>query len=129
MVKNVTFQVLIAADMKIRAVTRVGQEGHSFQVQCMQGQKMNKMNTKNEGFYNFFSGGGAQFSSLPHAQETLVTALIKMTVFWDVTPCSLVETDQCFRGAYCLCHQRNKSLFGMLMMEAANTSETLVNIY
>jgi hypothetical protein len=30
----------------------------------------------------------------------------KMTVFWDVTPCSLVEIDRIFRGAYCLHHTR-----------------------
>jgi hypothetical protein len=28
-----------------------------------------------------------------------------LTVFWDVAPCSLVETDRRFRGAYCLYHQ------------------------
>jgi hypothetical protein len=28
-----------------------------------------------------------------------------MTIFWDDAPCSLVETDQSFRGAYCLYHQ------------------------
>jgi hypothetical protein len=27
---------------------------------------------------------------------------MKMTVFWDVAPCSLVEVDRRFRGAYCL---------------------------
>jgi hypothetical protein len=32
---------------------------------------MNKFNTK----INFFSGGGAQFSSFPQAQKNLVTAL------------------------------------------------------
>jgi hypothetical protein len=25
-------------------------------------------------------------------------------VFWDIEPCSLVEVDRRFRGAYCLCH-------------------------
>jgi hypothetical protein len=30
---------------------------------------------------------------------------IKMIVFWDVAPCSLVEIDPRFRGAYCLHHQ------------------------
>jgi hypothetical protein len=30
---------------------------------------------------------------------------MKMTVFWDVAPCSLVETDWRFRGAYCHHHQ------------------------
>jgi hypothetical protein len=28
----------------------------------------------------------------------------KMTVFWDAAPCSLVETDRCFEGTYCLHH-------------------------
>jgi hypothetical protein len=30
---------------------------------------------------------------------------LKMAVFWDVAPYSLVENDQRFRGAYCLHHQ------------------------
>jgi hypothetical protein len=29
---------------------------------------------------------------------------MKMAVFWDVAPCSLVKTDGSFRGAYCLHH-------------------------
>jgi hypothetical protein len=32
-------------------------------------------------------------------------SLLKMTVFWDVAPCSVVEIDRRFRGAYCLHHQ------------------------
>jgi hypothetical protein len=28
-----------------------------------------------------------------------------MAAFWDVAPCSLVEVDQRFRGAYCIHHQ------------------------
>jgi hypothetical protein len=28
-----------------------------------------------------------------------------MTFFWDVAPCSLVDIDRHFRGAYCLYHQ------------------------
>jgi hypothetical protein len=27
---------------------------------------------------------------------------MKMTTFWDIAPCSLVEVDRRFRGAYCL---------------------------
>jgi hypothetical protein len=46
-----------------------------------------------------------------------------MAVFWVVAPCSLVEVCQRFRGRCCLHHQ------GDLMMEAARTSETLVNVY
>jgi hypothetical protein len=32
---------------------------------------------------------------------------MKVTVFWDDVPCSLVETGRRFRGAYCLHHQGN----------------------
>jgi hydrogenase maturation factor len=48
----------------------------------------------------------------------------KIAVFWDVGACSLVDTDLCFRGAYCLLH------WGIitLMMEEINASET-VSIY
>jgi hypothetical protein len=42
---------------------------------------------------------------------------MKITVFWDVTPCNLVEVYRCFRGACCLI---------ALMMEAVSTSETSV---
>jgi hypothetical protein len=45
-----------------------------------------------------------------------------MDVFWVVAPCSLVEIYQ-FRGPCC-----PPSLIA-LMMEAARTSETLVNFY
>jgi hypothetical protein len=30
---------------------------------------------------------------------------MKMTVFWDAAPCSLVEIFRRFRGTYCLKHQ------------------------
>jgi hypothetical protein len=48
---------------------------------------------------------------------------VKMTVFWVVTPCSLVEVHCHFRGACCLHHQI------ALIMEAASTSETSMNFY
>jgi hypothetical protein len=48
-----------------------------------------------------------------------------MAVFWVVAPCSLVEVYQHFRGPCCLHHQALITL----MMEAARTSETLVNFY
>jgi hypothetical protein len=41
----------------------------------------------------------------------------KMAVFWVVTPCSLVEVYQRFRGPCCLHHQGDSSF------------ETLVNFY
>jgi hypothetical protein len=44
--------------------------------------------------------------------------VLKMTVFWDVAPCSLVEVYQNFKGACCLI---------LLNMEAASTSEVLTN--
>jgi hypothetical protein len=53
--------------------------------------------------------------------QVLTAASIKLTVFWDVAPCSPVETDRRFRGAYCL--------WAALMMEAVSTSETSVNFY
>jgi hypothetical protein len=30
---------------------------------------------------------------------------LKMTVFWDVASCSLIELNRSFRSAYCLHHQ------------------------
>jgi hypothetical protein len=44
---------------------------------------------------------------------------MKFRVFWDVAPCSHVEFDRRFRGAYCVHHQG-------LMMEVVRTSETSV---
>jgi hypothetical protein len=37
--------------------------------------------------------------------QVITAARMKMTVFWDVTPCSLVEACRCVTGAYCLHHQ------------------------
>jgi hypothetical protein len=37
--------------------------------------------------------------------QVLTEASMKFTVFWDVAPCSHVEVDRRFRGAYCLHHQ------------------------
>jgi hypothetical protein len=34
--------------------------------------------------------------------EIVAVASMKMTVSWDVAPCSLVETDRRFRDVYCL---------------------------
>jgi hypothetical protein len=44
---------------------------------------------------------------------------MKMTVFWEVAPCSLVEIELHFRGAY--------ASIITLMMEAVSTFETLVS--
>jgi hypothetical protein len=59
----------------------------------------------------------------------------KMTVFWNVAPCSLVEADRRF-SSYCLHHQGDISVLVLcwrvvsaLMMETGRTSETSVNFY
>jgi hypothetical protein len=38
--------------------------------------------------------------------QVLTATNMKMIVIWDVAPCSLVETDRRFRGAYGLHHHR-----------------------
>jgi hypothetical protein len=38
--------------------------------------------------------------------QVLTTASMKVTAFWGIAPCSLVEVDRSFRGAYCLHHHR-----------------------
>jgi hypothetical protein len=48
------------------------------------------------------------------------TALLKMTVFWNVAPCSLIETD--------ISEVLTASII-TLMMEAVSTSEMSVNFY
>jgi hypothetical protein len=35
---------------------------------------------------------------------------MKMAVFWDLAPCSLVDINQCFRGAYFLHHHPDDSV-------------------
>jgi hypothetical protein len=37
--------------------------------------------------------------------QSLTATSMKMSVFWDVAPCSLVGNDRRFRGSYCLHHQ------------------------
>jgi hypothetical protein len=58
--------------------------------------------------------------------EVFTAVSMKIAVFWVVAPCSLVEVYQRFRGPRCLHHQGDEIA---LMMEAARTSETLVNFY
>jgi hypothetical protein len=45
----------------------------------------------------------------------------EMAVFWGVVPCSLEDSDRCFRGAYCLHYQGDD--------EFSRSSEMSVNIY
>jgi hypothetical protein len=51
--------------------------------------------------------------------QVLTAGSMKFRILWDVLPCSQVDVDRRFRGAYCLHHQR----------DAARTSETSVYIY
>jgi hypothetical protein len=60
------------------------------------------------------------YTALP-ARRPISVFISKMTVFWDVVPCSLVEFYRLFTGDYCIHHQG--------MMEAGSTSETSVNLY
>jgi hypothetical protein len=39
--------------------------------------------------------------------QVLMAASMKITVFWDVVLCSILETDRRFTDAYCLHHQGN----------------------
>jgi hypothetical protein len=41
--------------------------------------------------------------------QVLTAESTKFRVFWDVPPCSHVEVDRCFRGAYYLHHQGDES--------------------
>jgi hypothetical protein len=53
----------------------------------------------------------------------LTAASMKMKAFRDIAPCSHVEVDRRFRGAYSLHHQF------ALMMETVGISETSVSFY
>jgi hypothetical protein len=63
-----------------------------------------------------------------------MVARIKITVCWNVTPCSLVDRYRRFSGTYCfsLRGRRHKTLFShssALKMEVESSSETLVPVY
>jgi hypothetical protein len=38
----------------------------------------------------------------------LAAGSMKMTAFWDIVPCNLVEADRCFGGTYCFHHQGDR---------------------
>jgi hypothetical protein len=37
-----------------------------------------------------------------------IDSCVEMTVFWNVVPCSVIEIDLCFGGAYYFHHQENE---------------------
>jgi hypothetical protein len=53
---------------------------------------------------------------------------MRMTIFWDAAPCTLVEIGRRFIGAYYLDLQSNVTL-RTPMMEEVSTSETSLNFY
>jgi hypothetical protein len=57
--------------------------------------------------------------------HVLTAASTKMTVFWNVARCSLVEVYQSFRCAYAFHHRGDERLIS-LIMEVVSTSETSV---
>jgi hypothetical protein len=59
--------------------------------------------------------------------EILTVVTVKITVFCDGTPCSLVDSYQRSEGTCCL-HQVIR-VASILMMEEAGSSETLAKIY
>jgi hypothetical protein len=58
---------------------------------------------------------------------TLIFNDSKITVFWDVTACSMVDIYQCFGETHCLLLQEITD--SNLNIEAETSSETLVSIY
>jgi hypothetical protein len=55
--------------------------------------------------------------------EVLMVMSMKMVVFWDVAPCSLVDTDPHFRGAYCLHHQDDETSVNIHQTTQSNIPE------
>jgi hypothetical protein len=54
---------------------------------------------------------------------------MKLRIFWDVLPCSLLNVDRRFRGsAASIIRAMNAASIITLMMKAARTSETSVDI-
>jgi hypothetical protein len=49
--------------------------------------------------------------------QVLTASSIKLRVIWNVAPCSHVEVDRHFRGAYCLHHQGNEFIALMMKMD------------
>jgi hypothetical protein len=58
----------------------------------------------------------------------VLTAASMLLVFWDVAPCSHVEVDRRFRGAYCLHHQGDSSrLHDATSQKTLNFKRTVVS--
>jgi hypothetical protein len=55
-------------------------------------------------FYGIINNVPAIPDCVMFENEVLTTALMNVTVFWDVTPCSLIEVYRRFGGACCFLH-------------------------
>jgi hypothetical protein len=55
--------------------------------------------------------------------QVVTATSMKMAVFWDVAPCSLIDTDRHFRGAYCLHHQGDEALMNKGLGECLDLRE------
>jgi hypothetical protein len=67
---------------------------------------------------------------IPRVRLVALTAeIMKTTVFWNMTPCSVRDIYEysCFGGRFCLYLPANYS--SAMKMEAADSSRKLVNIY
>jgi hypothetical protein len=51
-----------------------------------------------------------RFGGYRAGQDVVTEEYLKMTVFWDAAPCSLVEIYLCFIGACLLYHKGDESL-------------------
>jgi hypothetical protein len=52
--------------------------------------------------------------------QVLTVASMKMIVFWDAVPCSLIKPDRHFGGAYCLHHQGDSRLYFDVVQQSGN---------
>jgi hypothetical protein len=41
---------------------------------------------------------------LGDAAASCTKSRLKITTIWDIAPCSLIDVNRCFKGAYCLHH-------------------------
>jgi len=53
---------------------------------------------------------------------TRVVVTVRITIFWDVTPCSLVEMQQCFRGTCCPKDGSGRSLHSITSQKTVITN-------
>jgi hypothetical protein len=60
--------------------------------------------------------------------KILTATSIKMTVYWDVVPCSLVEIDRRFRGACCLSHQGDRRYLSVTKGTTERSLSTLRSV-